>query len=144
MNGTMHLTEYMHASIRDKTTHHHNEKSLAIFIGNWSRFENQERPVDISAYDEMDWIVAEALARWILAEGDRARTPEPDVKVAPCAHCGCPRAYITQEPTIIYEGGDRHTQATVHCQLCGAMTQAHAKDYQTARDEAMRTWEARA
>ena len=28
MNGTMHLTEYMHASIRDKTTHHPNEKSL--------------------------------------------------------------------------------------------------------------------
>ena len=146
--GTFDLTENMQASVRMNTGCHRDQWSLGICIMHPANPTENNDPcaLELMAYDAVEWCRALAFARWIneMETGGKHTIPEPDARVAPCVHCGCPKAFITQDPTNIFESGQRLTEVTIHCQLCGSMTHAHAKDYQTARDEAMRTWEARA
>lgn len=157
------LTEHTQFSVRLDTGCHPDGLSLGVHIGTEPihSLGRDLSPLDLSAYDAVEWDRALRLAEWILRTDEefntepharRAQAIDPedgriiDTDIRPdhkCPFCGVRNLFGIKSRTNIYCEGSNQTEAVLRCHGCGSTVRAYGDTYESARHIALGKWETR-
>lgn len=156
------LTEHTQLAVRRNTGCHPDGLSLGVCISSTPIHHDANKdPLDLSAYDAVDWDRALRMAAWIL-KVDEGFNEEPhrhyaelidqeDGKVMdtsilpihPCPFCGFKRLFAVKNRTNVYCADVNQVEAVLRCHGCGSSVQAFGNDFDSAKHVALAKWETR-
>ena len=157
------LTEHTQFSVKGPTGCHPDGLSLGMYIRTEPihSLGRDPSPLDLSAYDAVEWDRALRMAEWILKTDEefngepharRAQTIDPedgrimDTDIRPehkCPFCGARNLFGIKTRTNIYCEGSNQTEAVLRCHGCGSTVRAFGDTYEQARLIALGKWETR-
>lgn len=157
------LTEHTQLSVRGPTGCHPDGLSLGVFISTEPihNIGGHPAPLELNAYDAVEWDRALRMAEWIL-KADEQFNEEPHARRAeiidpedgavmdpcllpkqPCPFCKTKKLFGVKARTNIYCGETNQTEALIKCHGCGCTVSAYGDTYEQARQVALAKWEAR-
>lgn len=157
------LTEHTQLSVRGPTGCHPDSLSLGVFISTdpIHTLGGHPAPLELNAYDAVEWDRALRMAEWILKADEQFNT-EPHARRAmvidpedgqvmdpsllpktPCPFCKMKNLFGVKARTNIYCGEVNQTEALIKCHGCGCTVSAYGDTYEQARQVALAKWEAR-